>query len=162
MYPICRRKREKRGWSYHLQTLSAAKMFRKMSYFKEKPVMAAKVHHLWWDEVDFHLLLLPESHELTQATWGRKTLCSECGCHATAAPAICSAFDSYCLSFLLCLFCRLLSSAHFMWLLGDWGIDGHNSMISILFYLEGFSFRKRNPSNISATHVGHWRFDSRS
>lgn len=50
----------------------------------------------------------------------------------------------------------------FKWLLWDQGIDGLNSMISMLLSLEGFSSGKRNPSNISAIHVGHWKFSSGS
>lgn len=100
---------------------------------------------------------------MTQPTWGRGTLYSEYGCHVTAVPAICSAFDSYCLPFPLCLLWSVTVRCSFLkWLLRGQRIDSHNSMFSILFYLESFPFRKRGPSNTSTAHVGPGKFNPRS
>lgn len=124
-------------------------------------VRAANVHHLLWDGGPFDLLLCP-SQELVRPTWGRETLHPERGRHGTAAPAICSALTQIVCHFPCAFFIGDCPVLIYKWLLWDCRMEGHNSTPSILFYLESFSFSKRNPRNRSPAQVGHFRFNSRS
>lgn len=139
MYPICRRKSEKRGWSFHLQTPSVAKIVRKMNYFKEKSIMAAKVTWSGLLSAPFARVVWADTGSWREE---RHYVLSVAVMPQLLLPSVLLLIHIVC-HFSCAFFVGCCPVLIFKWLLRDWGIDGHNSMISILFYLEGFSFRKK-------------------